>query len=158
VAENASPMTLKDRIGADLKDAMKAKDRVRTDTLRSAISAFSYRRIEVGRDLDEADQVDAIRKLVKQRNDSIEAFKGAGRTELVDKETREREILSAYLPRQKSTEEIRAVVREALTAMAPEARSQGSLMKAVLPSLRGEADGAAVRAVVLEELAAQAGR
>jgi uncharacterized protein YqeY len=148
-------MSLKDRIGADLKDAMKAKDQLRVDTLRSAISAFSYRRIEVGRELNEADQLDAVRKLVKQRSDSIAAFQQAGRTELVEKETRERDILSAYLPRLKTADEIRAVVRDAVAAMAPEARNQGAVMKAVLPGLRGSADGAMVRAVVLEELAAQ---
>jgi uncharacterized protein len=146
-------MTLKDRISADLKDAMKARDRLRADTLRSAISAFSYRRIEVGRDLSEDDQLEAVRKLVKQRGDSIAEFERAGRAELVEKETREREILSAYLPRQKTADEIRPIVREALAAMPPAERTQGALMKAVLPGLRGSADGALVRTVVLEELA-----
>ncbi|MBV9103057.1 MAG: GatB/YqeY domain-containing protein, partial [Candidatus Eremiobacteraeota bacterium] len=131
-------------MSADLKDAMKARDRVRADTLRSAISAFSYRRIEVGRDLDENDQLDAVRKLVKQRNDSIEAFERGGRTELVEKETRERDILTAYLPQQKTAEEIRAVVRSALAGMRPEIRNQGAVMKAVLPGLRDSADGALV--------------
>jgi uncharacterized protein len=146
-------MALKDRIGADLKEAMKARDQVRTDTLRSALSAFSYRRIEIGRDLGEEEQVETVRKLAKQRTDSITEFAKAGRTDLVDKETREREILDAYLPAQKTADGIRALVREALAAMPPEQRNQGALMKAVLPGLRGSADGAVVRTVVLEELA-----
>jgi hypothetical protein len=147
-------MSLRDTITADLKEAMKARDQVRLDTLRSAISAFSYRRIEAGRDLSEDEQTETVRKLVKQRNDSIVEFGKAGRTDLVDKETRERDILAAYLPQQKTAEEIRSIVREALGAMAPDQRNQGAVMKAVLPGLRGSADGGLVRTVVLEELAA----
>jgi uncharacterized protein len=146
-------MTLKERIGADLKDAMKARDQVRLDTLRSALSAFSYRRIEIGRELSDEDQVEAVRKQVKQRNDSIVEFQRAGRAELVEKETRERDILAAYLPAQKTADEIRAIVRAAIAALPPEGRNQGALMKAVLPGLRNSADGATVRAIVLEELA-----
>jgi uncharacterized protein YqeY len=146
-------VSLKDRISADLKEAMKAKDRLRLDTLRSAISAFSYRRIEVGRELAEEDQVETVRKLVKQRADSISEFGRAGRSDLVDKETRERDILAAYLPPQKTPDEIRAVVRSAIEALPPDQRAQGPLMKAVLPGLRGSADGALVRSIVLEELA-----
>jgi uncharacterized protein YqeY len=146
-------MTLKDQIANDLKDAMRARDRLRLDTLRSAISAFSYRRIEVGRDLSPDDQVETVRKLVKQRNDSIVEFGRAGRMELVEKETQERDILAAYLPAQKTADEVRSLVRAALEGMAPDQRNQGALMKAVLPGLRGSADGALVRSVVLEELA-----
>jgi hypothetical protein len=149
-------MTLKDRIASDLKDAMKARDQVRLDTLRSVLSAFSYRRIEVGRELSEADQLDVVRKQFKQRSDSIAEFERAGRAELVAKETRERDILAGYLPAQKSAEEIRAVVRGAIAALPPEGRNQGAIMKAVLETLRGSADGGAIRAVVLEELAGPA--
>ena len=149
-------MLLKDRIAADLKEAMKARDQVRLDTLRSALSAFSYRRIEVGRELAEADQLDVVRKQVKQRADSIAEFERAGRAELVEKESREREILAAYLPPQKSADEIRAVVREALAALPAGGRNQGSLMKASLAQLRGSADAGLVRQIALEELAAGA--
>jgi uncharacterized protein YqeY len=150
-------MSLKDRISADLKDAMNARDRLRADTLRSVISAFSYRRIEVGRELSDDDQLEAVRKLHKQRSDSITEFARGGRADLVDKETRERDILSTYLPPQKTADEIRNLVRDAIAALPPEQRNQGALMKAVLPGLRGSADGGLVRSVVLEELAAQPG-
>jgi uncharacterized protein YqeY len=150
-------LSLKERISADLKEAMKARDQVRLDTLRSALSAFSYRRIEIGRELGEDEQAEAVRKLVKQRTDSIEEFNRAGRLDLVTKETREREILAAYLPAQKTAEEIRAVVRAALAGLPAAQRNQGALMKAVLPGLRGSADGATVRTIVVEELANAAG-
>jgi hypothetical protein len=149
-------VTLKERIGAELKEAMRAKDQVRLDTLRSALSAFSYRKIEAGREPEDADQVEIVRKLVKQRTDSIEQFGKGGRQDLVDKETREREILKALLPPQKSDDEIRAVVRAALATLAPDQRNQGAAMKLVMPQLRGEADGNAIRQVVMEELKALA--
>ena len=146
-------MSIKDRITADLKEAMKARDQVRLDTLRSAISAFTYKRKDSTDDLTEADQLAIVQRLVKQRSDSIEQFRKAGRTELADKETREREILQQYLPAQKTPDEIRAVVRDAIAALPPEGRNQGALMKAVLPQLKGLADGNAVRQIVGEELA-----
>jgi uncharacterized protein YqeY len=145
---------LKDTIGADLKTAMKARDQVRIDTLRSALSAFSYKKIEAGRELEEADQLDVVRKLVKQRTDSIGEYERGGRPELAAKEAREREILAALLPAQKSADDIRPIVRAALEALPPEQRNQGAAMKAVMPGLKGEADGATIRAVVLEELEA----
>src|SRR5437867_12241362 len=99
-------MTLKEKISTDLKDAMKARDQVRIDTLRSAISAFNYKRTETGKDLTEEEELAVLRKQVKQRNDSISEYEKAGRQELVDKEKSEKEILSAYLPAEKSAEEI----------------------------------------------------
>jgi len=147
-------VALKETISAQLKDAMKARDQVRLDTLRSALSAFSYRKIEAGRELDDADQIDVVRKLLKQRSDSIVEFERGNRPELAAKETRERDILSALLPAQKSAEDIRATVRTALQALPPEQRNQGAAMKTVMPQLRGEADGATIRSVVLEELRA----
>ena len=146
-------MTLKERIGADLKAAMKARDQVRIDTLRSALSAFSYRKIESGRELEESEQVDVVRKLVKQRSDSIEQFRKGNRQDLVDKESRERELLSALLPPEKSADDLRPIVREALNALPEGQRNQGAAMKVLMPRLRGEADGGVIRAIVLEELA-----
>ncbi len=147
-------MALKDTIGAELKVAMKARDQVRIDTLRSALSAFSYKKIEAGRELEEADQLDVVRKLVKQRTDSIAEYERGNRPELAAKETREREILAALLPAQKSAEDIRPTVRAALEALPPEGRNQGAAMKAVMPQLKGQVDGGTIRQVVLEELEA----
>jgi uncharacterized protein YqeY len=144
-------LSLKDRISSDLKDAMKAGDVVRREALRSALSGFSYRRVEAGHDLSESEELEVISKAVKQRNDSIEEFTKAGRTELADREQREREILMAYLPKQKTPEEIREVVRATLASGTP--RNQGAVMKAVMPALRGVADGKTVAQVVAEELA-----
>lgn len=145
-------MSLKEQISADMKEAMKARDQVRLDTLRSVVSAFNYRRIEAGADLSDEDQLAVVQRLVKQREDSIAQFSKAGRTELAAKETREREILQHYLPAQKSADEVRAVVRTALAGLPAEGRNQGALMKAVMPQLKGLADGNLVRRIAAEEL------
>lgn len=131
---------------------MRARDQVRLDTLRSVLSAFSYRKIEAGRELDDQEQLDVLRKQVKQRTDSIEEFRRGGRMDLVEKETRERELLSGFMPAQKGPEELRPIVRAALEQLLPDQRNQGAAMKALMPKLRGEADGAVIRDVVLEEL------
>jgi uncharacterized protein YqeY len=146
-------MSIKDQITADMKDAMKARDQLRLDTLRSVVSAFNYKRHEVNQDLSEADQLAVLQKLVKQRGDSFEQFTKAGRTDLADKESREREILQAYLPAQKPPEDIRAAVRAAVAALPAEGRNQGAVMKAVMPQLKGLADGNTIRQIVTEELA-----
>jgi len=143
---------LKDRIASDLKEAMKARDQLRLDTLRSALSGFTYKRSEAGAELSDADELAVVQRLVKQRGDSLAEFEKAGRAELADKERAERNILMAYLPQQKSAEEIRAIVREALAALPADARNQGALMKSVMPQLKGLADGNLVRQIVTEEL------
>ncbi len=149
---------LKDRIGNDLKAAMKARDQLRLDTLRSALSAFTYKRSEAGQDLSDADEIDAVARLVKQRGDSLSEFERAGRQDLAEKERAEREILLAYLPQQKSAAEIREMVQSAISQVAPESRNQGALMKILMPALKGLADGNLVRQIVTEELGSPAPR
>ena len=143
---------LKDRIASDLKDAMKARDQLRVDTLRSALSGFTYKRTEAGAELSEADELDVVRKQVKQRNDSYAEFSKAGRQELADKEARERDILMAYLPAQKSAEEVREIVKGIVAELPQGSRNQGSVMKAAMAQLKGLADGNTVRQIVSEEL------
>jgi len=143
---------LKDRISADLREAMKAREQLRLDTLRSVLSGFTYKRTEAGQDLSDADELDVVRKQVKQRNDSIDEFSKAGRQELADKERAERDILMAYLPAQKSEDEIRSVVRAAVAAIPADGRNTGAVMKAVMPALKNQADGNLVRRIVTEEL------
>jgi uncharacterized protein len=146
--------TLKDQITADLKDAMKARDQVRLDTLRSAISGFTYKRTEAGTELSDADELAVVQRLVKQRNDSLTEFAKAGRNDLADKERKERDILTAYLPQQKSPEEVRAIVKTILAELPADGRNMGAAMKVVMPRLKDQADGNLVRKIVTEELGA----
>jgi uncharacterized protein YqeY len=143
---------LKDRIAADLKEAMKARDQLRVDTLRSALSGFTYKRTEAGTELSDADELDVVRKQVKQRNDSHAEFEKAGRSDLAEKEARERDILMAYMPAQKSPDEIRSVVKGIIAELPQGNRNQGSVMKAAMTQLKGVADGNLVRQIVGEEL------
>ena len=143
---------LKDRIAGDLKEAMKARDQLRVDTLRSALSGFTYKRTEAGAELSESDELDVVRKQVKQRNDSASEFEKGGRPELAEKEKRERDILMAYLPAQKSPDEVRAMVKAIITELPGETRNQGAVMKLAMAQLKGLADGNLVRQIVTEEL------
>jgi uncharacterized protein YqeY len=146
---------LKDRIAGDLKEAMKARDQLRVDTLRSALSGFTYKRTEAGVELNDADELDVVRKQVKQRNDAHAEYQKAGRADLADKEAREREILMAYLPAQKSPDEVRAIVKAIVTELPGQGRNQGAVMKLAMAQLKGLADGNMVRTAVEEELKTQ---
>ncbi len=143
---------LKDLIGADMRAAMKARDQLRVDTLRSALSGFTYKRTEAGTELSDADELDVVRRQVKQRTDSFTEFTKANRTDLAEKEGKERDILLAYLPQQKSADEIRSVVKSALESIPANGRNQGAVMKVVMPELKGLADGNLVRQIVAEEI------
>ncbi len=144
--------SLKDRVAADLKDAMRARDQIRLDALRSALSGFTYKRTEAGAELSDADEIDVVRKQVKQRNDAHAEFEKAGRQDLAQKEGRERDILLAYLPVQKTPEEVRALVKAIVAELPQGTRNQGAVMKVVMPQLKGLADGNLVRQIVSDEL------
>jgi hypothetical protein len=143
---------LRDRIAADLKEAMKARDQLRVDTIRSALSGFTYKRTEAGVELTDDDELDVVRKQVKQRNDAFSEFQKAGRNDLADKEARERDILMAYLPAQKSPDEVRSVVKAIIAELPGQGRNQGAVMKLAMTQLRGLADGNLVRQIVSDEL------
>ena len=132
---------------------MRARDQLRLDTLRSALSGFIYKRTESGRELSDAEELEVVRRLVKQRGDSLAEFEKAGRADLADKERAEREILNAYLPPQRSAAEIREIVQSVLAELPADSRNAGAVMKVVMPQLKGLADGNLVRQIVTEELA-----
>ncbi|MBX9690513.1 MAG: GatB/YqeY domain-containing protein [Candidatus Obscuribacterales bacterium] len=146
-------MSLKSDITADMKEAMKARDQVRVDTLRSALSAFTYKRTESGKEeLTVEEEQAVLQKQVKQRNDSIAEYTKAGRADLADKEKTERDILAKYLPVQKSEAEIREIVKTVLAGLPADGRNQGAAMKILMPQLKGLADGNLVKQIVGEEL------
>jgi hypothetical protein len=146
-------MKFKEQLSSDLKEAMKARDQLRIDTLRATLSAFTYKRTESGKeDLTDEEEIAVIQKQVKQRNDSISEYTKGGRTELAEKEAREREILTKYLPAQKSEDEIREAVRKIISEAQPAERNQGGIMKLVMPQMKGIADGNSVRQIVTDEL------
>ena len=148
-------MSLHDTIGADLTAAMKAKDTARLSALRMLKAAIMNKgMVEKGRDLEDAEVLQVVASLVKQRRDSIEQFAKAGRTDLVDKETAEIAILEHYLPPAVSPEDIDAAVAAAIAETgATSAKDMGKVMKAVMPMLAGKnADGKAVNEAVRRKL------
>jgi uncharacterized protein YqeY len=152
--ERTRPMTLNERVGADITAAMKAKDAARLSALRMLKAAIMNKGVEKGRDLDDAEVQQVIASLVKQRRDSIDQFAKAGRTDLVDKETAEVAVLEAYLPPAATPEEIDAAVTAAIADTgAASAKDMGKVMKAVMPKLAGKnADGRTINEAVRRKL------
>jgi uncharacterized protein len=149
-------MTLAERIDADLKDAMRAKDATRTSVLRMAKAALKNAAIEKsGADaqLTDAEAAQVIRKQVKQRQDSIESFEKGGRAELAAKEKEELSILQSYLPQAMSPEELTKVVRETIAEVGATSKAQmGAVMKALQAKVAGRADGKTLSAEVQKHL------
>ena len=148
-------MSLNDKIAADLTAAMKAKDAARLSTLRMLKAAVTNKgMVEKGRDLNDAEVLQVVASLVKQRRDSIDQFAKAGRTDLVEKETGEIAILEHYLPPAVSADEIDAAVAEAIADTgASSPKDMGKVMKAVMPKLSGKnVDGRTVNEAVRRKL------
>jgi len=149
-------MSMNDQVGADIAAAMKARDASRLSALRMLKAAVMNKSVEKGRDLDDAEVLQVVAALVKQRRDSIEQFTNAGRTDLVEKETAELKVLQAYLPAAATPEEINAAVAQAIAETgASSPKDMGKVMKAVMPKLAGKnADGKAVNEAVRRTLGA----
>lgn len=147
-------MTLQERIDADLKDAMRAKEAGKLSVLRMLKSALKYTSIEKSdAGLDDAAASQVIRKQVKQRQDSIESFEKGGRPELAAKEKEELEMLNAYLPKGLSADELAALVRETITEVGATSKAQmGAVMKALQVKVAGRADGKALSQEVSRQL------
>jgi len=149
-------MTLNEKVNGEIAAAMKAKDPVRLSALRMLKAAIMNKGVEKNRDLDDAEVLQVVASLVKQRRDSIEQFAKAGRQDLVDKETSELKILEEYQPPAASPDEIAAAVAAAIAETgATTPKDMGKVMKAVMPKLAGKsADGRAVYEAVRRALGA----
>lgn len=142
-----------DEINKQLVDAMKAKDEVKTSTLRLVIAAVNNKRIEVGHELNDEEVLEVIGKEAKKRKESIDAYQKAGRNELADKEAKELEILSVYLPEQMSESDIAKIVDEVIAETGSKTASDmGKVMGAVMGKVKGQADGNVVSKLVKEKL------
>jgi len=146
--------SLKERIDADLKDAMRSKDELGTSVLRMLKSAVKYKEVEPGgHALDDGGVLAVIQTLIKQRRDSVEQFRAGGRPELADKEEREIVKLQSYLPAQMSPDELRTEVRSAIAQVGAKGpKDMGAVMKALMPKVQGRAEGKAVSEAVKAEL------
>jgi len=150
---------LKDRIRADMTASMKARDDLRTSTLRMVVAAITSAEVagKQARELNDEEVQAVIASEAKKRRESATAFADAGRQELAQKETAEAEILAGYLPAQLSPDDVAAIVADVVagTGAAGEGmRAMGRVMGAVQPRVKGRADGAMVAAEVRHQLGA----
>lgn len=148
--------TLRERLDADLKDAMRAKNELTTSVIRMLKSAIKYKEVEPGAagPLDEAAITQVISSLIKQRRDSVQQFRDAKRDDLAEKEEKEIAILQNYLPAQLSPAELEAAVKAAVAESgAKSAKEMGLVMKALMPKVQGKAEGKAISEAVKAELA-----
>ncbi|OGH16566.1 MAG: glutamyl-tRNA amidotransferase [Candidatus Levybacteria bacterium RIFCSPHIGHO2_02_FULL_40_18] len=147
---------LKDKIQEDLKQAMVAKDELRLSTIRLLKSAIQYHEIQkggAGYGATDEDVIEVIGREIKKRNEAIELYKQGGRNELAEKEQKELEILKSYLPEQMSEDEVRKLVEEAISSIgASGIQDMGKVMGALMPKVKGKADGTLVSNIVREAL------
>lgn len=144
------------KIQEQIKEALRAKDQVRLTTLRGILAAFTNELVANGKKpseiLDDNGAIAVIRRLVKQRKDSIEQFKKGGRKDLADNERAEMKILEEFLPTQMSEEQIRKIVEVKKEELNPTKEKLGVFIGAVMKEIQGQADGALVKKIVEEIL------
>jgi hypothetical protein len=147
---------LKQKLREELKQSMLAKSELKTSVLRMLLSSLNYYEIQkggAGYEATDEDVLSTIQKEAKQRRDSIEEFTKAARMELVEKEKKELEILQTYLPEQMSEEKIREIVKQIITETGAKTIAEiGKVMGALMPKIKGKADGGLVNKIVRESL------
>jgi uncharacterized protein YqeY len=152
--ETDAAMTLSDRIESAMRDAMRARDEQRTQTLRMAMAAAHNQRIARGRELTDDEVVEVLSRQVKQRRESIAMYRDAGRDDRAAAEEAEAAILAEFLPSQLSEAEVEAMARAAIAETgAASAADLGRVMGRLSPQTKGRADGRLVSDVVRRLLA-----
>lgn len=140
---------LTEKIRNDMTAAMKAQEKERLSTLRMLQSAMKNEQINAGHELSDEEAMTVIRKAVKQRQDSIDQYTNAGRTELADKERSEMDLLKTYLPPELSDEELESGVREIIASTGAQSKKDmGKVMKEATTRFKGRVDGKKVQEVV----------
>ncbi|MBW4693148.1 MAG: GatB/YqeY domain-containing protein [Lyngbya sp. HA4199-MV5] len=155
-------MSLKDRVSEEIKTAMKAKDKIRLETVRSIkkliLEKESSVRASGQEGLTEAQEIELLVQLAKQRRDSIAQYQQANRADLAAQEAQELAILEEYLPRQLSDEEIGAAIDQMIVQVgATSAKDMGKVMGAAMQQLKGKADGKKVQDLVKAKLSGEWG-
>ncbi len=146
-------MSIKDSLTKDIAEATKAGEKLRLSTLRLVLSSVKNKEIELRRELTEEDFVEVVSTMAKQRRESIELYTRGGRDELAEKEAAELEILEEFLPEQLSEDEILSVIKDTAAELgATTIKEMGRLMGAVMPKLKGKADGKLVQSLARKVL------
>ncbi|RJQ27790.1 GatB/YqeY domain-containing protein [Candidatus Parcubacteria bacterium] len=147
---------LKGKVQEDLKNSMLSKEELKTSVLRMLLSAITYHEIQkggAGYEATDEDVQEAIAREIKKRRESIEMFRKGQREDLANKEEKEMEILKTYQPEQMSEEEVRKIVKETVQQVGAGSMSDmGKVMGALMPKVKGKAEGSLVSRIVREEL------
>ena len=147
-------MTLKEQITEDMKSAMRAKEAERLGTIRLLLAAIKQREVDERITVDDAGIIAIIEKLIKQRKDSIDQFQKAGRTDLVDQESKELAILQAYMPAQLSAAEVQSAIQKIIADLgASGPQAMGKVIGSLKAQLAGKADMGIVSGLVKAALA-----
>jgi len=146
-------MTLAERLNEDMKLAMKSQDKLRLSVLRMIRAAVKNQEIERKRPLDDSELIDVLSREIKQRKDSLQDFEKAGRADLAEQVTAEIEIISAYLPKPLTEEEVTALVQQTIQETVDSSKADmGKVMAALMPKVKGRADGKLVNQIVSQQL------
>jgi uncharacterized protein YqeY len=147
-------MGLKDKINEDLKEAMKSKDKVKLNTIRSLrASILEFEKSGIGKDITKEDEIKMLSSAAKKRREALEQYEKAGREDLAQNEKKELAIIESYLPRQLSNDEIETKVKEIAERIGAESKADfGKLMGTVIKELKGQADGNIIREIVTKVL------
>jgi len=144
---------LEERLVQEMKEAMKSNDKLRLSTIRMIRSTVKNKEIELRKPLDDGEIQKAIQGMVRKGEESVEQFKLGGRMDLVEKESKEIEILKSFLPQALTQEEILKIIDETIEeTQSTSLKDIGKLMKSVMPKLQGKADGKLVNQLVKERL------
>jgi len=146
-------MSLEERLVDEMKQAMRSNDKLRLSTIRMIRSALKNKEIELRKKLDDEEVIKVIQGMVRKGEESLEAFQLGGRTDLVEKEKKEIEILKSFLPQALGQEEIFKIIDQSIEeTQASSLKDLGKVMKSVMPKLQGKADGKLVNQWVREKL------
>ncbi|AIQ37316.1 MULTISPECIES: GatB/YqeY domain-containing protein [Paenibacillus] len=146
-------MNLSERLNEDMKQAMKSKDKFTLSTIRMVRSTIKYLEIDLKRTLDDNEVLDILSREIKQRKDALQEFESAGRDELAASTKAEIEIIIKYLPEQLSEEEIKVIVQQTIQETGASSKSEmGKVMSALMPKVKGRADGKLVNQAVQQFL------
>ena len=146
-------MSLKQQITEQMKDAMRAKDSARLGAIRLLLAAIKQREVDERIDLNDADIITVIEKMLKQRRDSITAFESANRTDLADIEKYEVSVLQTYMPKQMTDAEIDAIISQVIAdSSAQGAKDMGKVVGLVKPLVAGMADMGKVSGLIKAKL------
>ncbi len=150
-------MTLLDKLSEDLKESLKSRNSIKSSVIRLLKSSIKYREIEKKAPLSDDEIIEVIMSGIKQRRESVEQFSKGGRIDLVQKESNEIEIMQAYLPQPLTREELVNEVKSVMMEVgATSAKDMGKVMKALMPRVKGRAEGTKVSSIVRELMEVEA--